>query len=654
MGILSIIITLGIAYLTMVTGWLFVQKPMEGRHPAAVAGVAGLLGLGGLGLLTGLLGLLPGGVMIATGAGIFCLLLGLFLGVKQGRIGLRFFGRRPQGFEWLGFAAVGFTTLVGLINALAPSLISDWDTIAYHLAVPKIWMTDGQIHPITFIHHSNFPGSVDSLYLWGLQYGGQTGAKAFTLAFFLFGALAIFGFARERYGSSAACWATAAFATIPVLAWETGSGYIDVAHGLFAGLGAWVLLLGFESSRRGEMLVGAALLGFAAGSKYTGLQGLICIGLVLLALGISRKGTDWKGMGIAAALAVVVCAPWYLRNIAWTGNPVYPFFYEQFRGKHWTQLQADVYKNEQKSFGVQDGGLMRAGPAVLGLAYSPGRYINPDQRLRVENGQPLGANGDPKGATGPVVIAALLCGLAFWRRLTPKGMIAEAGVLSWVLLGLGMWFMLSQQSRYALSFAPPLCIVVGGLVTQIAVGRVLGALVVLQCLWTGYLAKEQLLGPERVRAALGATDTQTYLRGGLSFYEAAEYLNEQKAKRVALFDEVFGFYLDVPYFWASYGHTDEMGYETMKSSDEFVASLKGLGIDRLYVKLQPGDPEGTRRWLDAMGFSGTPTPLPEAEKAALVKDPQSCWRAYLVDAVVGGKIAFEKQTRGGLIFKLTD
>lgn len=684
-------------------GWPWVRS-FGARDSKACFGIAGLVGLGFFGLTIFILGLLR-----TTGNEalmLFPLVAGVitFFTWPRPRRPLM---RLPQGPEWLAVLAVAFACLVGLVNVLAPSVMSDWDTIAYHLAVPKIWLADGQIHPISYIHHSNFPGTVDMLFLWGLQWGGQAGAKAFTLVYFLFGAMAIFGLARERYGRTAACWAVAAFSTIPVAVWETGTGYIDVAHGLYAGLGAWVLFLGLESERRGEMVVGGLLLGFAAGSKYTGLQALIGVGVVALVVLLLRRSpqghiaspappnsptsgqdvepgmyrapaSSWKRIALAALMAIAVCAPWYVRNVAWTGNPVYPFFFERFGGKHWTQRQADVYRNEQSTFGVPREGPLSIPHAILGLAYQPGRYINPGQKLEVVNGQPQGATGNPLGAIGAPVMVALVLALVYWRKLAgttrsdrfdpPQGQdaspappmvsksstLTEPATLAWILIGLLMWAMLSQQSRYMLSFAPPLCIMLGALIVRVQAGKVLAGLVVAQGLWTAYLCKEMLLIPERVQVAFGAIDPKAYLSNNLAFYDAAQYLNEQKAKRVALFDEVFGFYLDVPYFWAGYGHTDEMGYESMKTPEDFLNALKKLGIDRIYVNTGRAfvDPEFLERWAKAMGINGPAEPLSAEERASLMANVESRWRPLMAEAVAAGKILPEKPFRGGVVFKL--
>ncbi len=66
------------------------------------------------------------------------------------------------------------------------------------------------------------------------------------------------------------------------------------------------------------MLTGV-LAGFAAGVKYTG--ALVPVALVIL---LWRE--SWRHIIQFCLTTALVAAPWYLRNLVFTGNPFYPFF----------------------------------------------------------------------------------------------------------------------------------------------------------------------------------------------------------------------------------------------------------------------------------------------------------------------------------------
>ncbi len=233
-------ITLLFAAGAMGGGQWLVGRWTKASDPAEALGIHGLIGLGTLGLLTLPIGLIPGGLKWGLYIVAALAVAGAAQVVRSAMDG-GFKFSKPEGASLLALLAIGVGALFSLVAVLAPSDTLDWDTLAYHLAVPKLWLESGQIHYIPFIHQSNFPFTVEDLFAWGLTWGGQSGAKAFTLAFFIFGLFAVFGMARKRYGTQAGWWAATAFATIPVILWESGTGYIDVPHGLYGGLG--VLLI---------------------------------------------------------------------------------------------------------------------------------------------------------------------------------------------------------------------------------------------------------------------------------------------------------------------------------------------------------------------------------------------------------------------------
>lgn len=139
----------------------------------------------------------------------------------------------------------------------------------------------------------------------------------------------------------------------PAFLWQMFSAYADLATALYASLGVFALAYAMQEGSRRWLWASGVLMGFALATKYTalltaGLWGVV--GLVwLLRAGQSELTPTLVGAGL---LAGVIGAPWYLRNYLWTGNPVYPFAYEIFGGKNWSQAQADAYRNDQLKFGL--------------------------------------------------------------------------------------------------------------------------------------------------------------------------------------------------------------------------------------------------------------------------------------------------------------
>lgn len=634
---LGFLITVAVSVALSGLGIALLMRLAPERDACFRLGAGGLIGLGTLGLASLLVLSFPGGAKWGLGLPIVLVFVGLALGWKELGATLRA-GRKPVGAEWAFVGAFLLTGLFALVGVLAPSTMMDWDSLAYHFAVPKLWIQAGQAYSVSFIHHSNFPFVVDNLYVWGLQWGGEAGAKGFSWMFALSGGLAVYGFARERWGGFAGWWSALAFVGMPVVAWEAGTGYVDVAHGLFAGLGLLQCARLIETWKREDAVLAAVFLGFAAGSKYTGLQTIAVCALVLGVAALVLR-TGWKQAALAIGLAVVIASPWYVRNAVQVDNPVFPFFYEQLGGKHWDQFSADIYRDEQQTFGVgrKEGGgrdWSQFPHAVFGMAYQPGRYTNP---------APTQGMGHPVQALGVAVFAATVCWLASGRLRR-----MESAALGGLFASFVLWFALSQQSRYAANFGVPLAVLLGGAVAWPRSGAVLAVVAALQSVYTLGLVKTTVTDGQ-LPVVLGRVEPDAYRAG--TFYSRAQTINrEALGGKVALYDEVFGYWLDVPYFWANPGHSTEIPYATLDSGSALADHLKGMGFTHVYLNLAFQDPAFRDRWLEAMRPGGSGFSPEEA--TGLDADLRTKWKRLLAEAVASGRLVPVAQEGRSLLFTL--
>ncbi len=634
-------------------GRVIVHRWLPDFDSAASMGVCGLAGLGSIGTISLFIGLVPGGTHF-----------GLYLVGSLGISGLAVLAANRNDWRLKGVAnaeyvfllACGLATLFAVIGALAPSTMMDWDSLAYHLAVPKTWIIDGQIHSIPYIHHSNFPQAVDNLYLWGLQWGGESGAKAFSAAFLVYGLLTAFGLSRQEYGRRAGWWAALGIASVPLIVWESGTAYIDVAHGLYAGVGIYFAakLLARPTERRWLWLA-ALFLSFAAGSKYTGLQTIFAASLVV-GLGLVVKKQAALGFKTAILLgfvAMALASPWYIRNVVWKGNPVFPFFYSKLGGNGWDQRRADIYSHQQNTFGVgrepaadpmQTANnpirLGRIGHSILGLAYQPGRFVDRGQ----ERGE-----GTPLGAFGAVLIAGMMAWL-----IAGRARAFEFGVLGISLVTLAMWFALSQQSRYAIDLALPLAVLLGGGVIRLRAGALLATLAAGQtayCLWLIWTA----VAADQLLVATGQVSAANYQRRMIPFYPAAQQINKLGPhSKTALYDEVFGFLLDVPYVWANPGHSTLIPYDDLNDGRQYSAEMKRLGFTHVFVSLSPivtGSEEASE-WLSAAGLSDDPQPYAAQRRQALMSDWQTRFKVLTAEASRFGGIRVVASDHHWVLFEV--
>ena len=121
--------------------------------------------------------------------------------------------------------------------------------------------------------------------------------------------------------------------------------------------------------------------------------------------------------------------------------------------------------------------------------------------------------------------------------------------------------------------------------------------------------------------------------------------------RVALYDEVFGFYIDRDYFWANPGHSMLIPYETLETGDEYADAMLDRGFTHVYINMvnMPGIERG--RFL--LSPSGT-DPDDGIEWEAHRKDLNFKWKILVYEAKEQGRLQPVYLSQGAALFSIAD
>ncbi|MGQ9789139.1 MAG: ArnT family glycosyltransferase [Armatimonadota bacterium] len=512
---------------------------------------------------------------------------------------------KPNWRLWL----VGAVVAVLLLPMVAsPPAATDWDGLSYHLAAPAIWLREGHIGYIPFMHHSNFPLVIEMQYLWALGVGaGAGGAKVFHWATLLMTIGATLAFARRA--GFAGGWAVASLIAVPVVLWEATVAYADLAtaaYTLLFLLAGWNAVRENDTSIRRRWLVLAGLMGgFALGTKMTALGSVGILVLLLLWEAVRHKRVRVAEIGWCVGIALLVGAPWYIKTYIYTGNPVYPYFYEIFGGRNWTQENARIYREAQLAFGLgrEPYKLLMA---PFNLTFYWFRFFDPLPFV---------------GSVGFVYLAGLIP-LLFARHLPA----VSRWWVTFVLVSVVLWFVLMQQVRYLMPVFPLMSLLCGWLAVQSAhrfTARAIQTAIALQVVWC-------LVGiwPLWNRAITVWTEgTSAYLERALpGVWQASEWINRHTPREagVILYDETRGFYLQRRYLWGNPGHHTLIDYASFTDGDMLVRALYRMGYQ--YV-------------LQNMAFV---PPGSEGEH----------WRRLLNDAIARGALVERFRERRVVVFEL--
>lgn len=218
------------------------------------------------------------------------------------------------------------TLALTLLFSLTPPW--GWDGLQYHLVAPKLILEQGRVTTPPDNFSLNFPSLVEMLFLAGMILKGDGATQALHWVFLplTMGAMLVFA---ARYYSWRVGWiACAVLCAVPTVALISTWAYNDLALVFFTFAAFMMLLRARSSEQKRDFLLVGILCGLALGEKYT--AALIPIVLAAFVIRPNRRAIQNAALIIAGA--VVVSAPWFLRNWVLVGNPFYPYV---FGGVDW-------------------------------------------------------------------------------------------------------------------------------------------------------------------------------------------------------------------------------------------------------------------------------------------------------------------------------
>jgi hypothetical protein len=228
----------------------------------------------------------------------------------------------PERETGLPLILVGLTVLVNLMFILAPPVF--FDAMTYHLELPSRYLLEGRVFHVGENLYSGYPQLMEILYGIGLALDGLALAGLISLTVFLLTLLLLWGWGRKWFGEPGVAWGLALLALTPPFMVLVGFFHNDWAAAFFT-LAVIVLILDRQRTPR-RMILAGVLAGLAAGCKYNALGFAVIAPFAAgLADDLMRKDRKLSGSwGLFLVTAAAVVSPWYLKNVFFTGDPLYP------------------------------------------------------------------------------------------------------------------------------------------------------------------------------------------------------------------------------------------------------------------------------------------------------------------------------------------
>jgi 4-amino-4-deoxy-L-arabinose transferase-like glycosyltransferase len=271
--------------------------------------------------------------------------------------------------KWLWLGAMAFGALALLAGTMPPGTLwpeegNGYDVLEYHLGVPREYLEAGRVSYLPHNIYSNFPFNVEMLYLLAMVLHGEAVGAALTanLLNVMLGMLAVAAvwLAGREYGRGSGVIAGLMAASCPFIVYLSGVAYVENGMLMFAALGVAAMLRAgrLPSRKDARSLVeetapassrchtdgrisqhhtsrwaggcrwaalAGVFAGLACGCKYTAIPAvLVPLGLASLGCGLARRPRNPALPVVFLLAATVTFAPWLIKNVVMTGNPVFP------------------------------------------------------------------------------------------------------------------------------------------------------------------------------------------------------------------------------------------------------------------------------------------------------------------------------------------
>ena len=416
--------------------------------------------------------------------------------------------RMTPWFERIAYLLILMIAILSLINALTPPW--DYDGLMYHLVGPQLLLNDGHFTPNLDNWYVNGPFSIEMLFTLGLALGDDVFPKLIHYTFGLIFAGSTAVFAARWLSPRAALYSLLLLIGIPALPIWASFAYIDFGWAAYEFLAIACLIEWWQNEKVEWLILSGTFVGFAMGAKYLGLMGFAVLGVFLVNF-VIRKGIhkQWRSIIWFAIPAVVICSPWYLKNLAMFGNPVYPLY---FGGPGWSAERLANYSAYLKSFG--------AGQTFRDYLLLPWNIY----AKHTQFGAAMNRNDIPN----------LLFPLLLLYPFLKKNPLINT-LLGFSFLRFVLWAFGSQQLRFLMPIYPLLAIATAYIIDQLSenvfqrssLKLFLPALTVGLTSISLFYQFQFILQYRTLDAVIGRESRDEFLANAVGDYPAARYINEQ-------------------------------------------------------------------------------------------------------------------------------
>jgi hypothetical protein len=240
---------------------------------------------------------------------------------------------------WLDVLVLSLLVVLALGSffwALAPAV--RYDSLSYHLAVPDRYLRAGRMIELPESIQTYYAHYGEMLYTIALLLGDQPLPGLINLSAGMLLTLQVYLLGRRIRSHQTGLLAALLFASIPLVGIEAGTTYIDIFVAVFLTAAVHAALCWRDSRENRWLILVGVFSGLAVGTKITAFWLLLPLIAILLVKAYRDYGWKLQFLRAVATLtfpALILAAPWLIRDWLWTGNPIFPNYNNLFKSPDW-------------------------------------------------------------------------------------------------------------------------------------------------------------------------------------------------------------------------------------------------------------------------------------------------------------------------------
>lgn len=255
--------------------------------------------------------------------------------------------------KWLLILA-SLILLITFLHTLTPPY--DYDGLMYHLQGPRLFLEEGQIQQNNENWLTNYPFIWEMLYMFGMGLGSDIFSRVLHFSTLILLILTTYSIG-NRFLNEQGGWLSVAIllGTPQLLVWSIFS-YVDIGWTLVQTITVFIFLVWHRERKYSYLIMAGLFQGISLSTKYLAFGTFLIILIIIAWVKMREKTTSsllFREMVIDILIfgtsAFMIAAPWYFKNLIWTGNPVFPYYLSQ---EILNSTELDILMDYTRSYGT--------------------------------------------------------------------------------------------------------------------------------------------------------------------------------------------------------------------------------------------------------------------------------------------------------------